>query len=350
MTLETAQLGALAWNNSMFLLRRFDRRFAPVGLYYLPILAWLAAQRFRGFRLRYLTICNPALPMSGLFGLSKVDMWKKCLALDILQPDTEIASSSTAPTEREFYSARTATAERVIAKPEFGARSRGIRIFSSRSDARHFVANNKTTGHWLIQQFVEGDEYSIFLIRDQVTQELNLHGVVLRERAIITGDGQTSIAGLIRGLPARIRPQHRRLHTLDLTHVPSINERVILTTLGIHSLGAEFRELSAAESQLALPLVKQLNVWTGLNYARIDFIRETTTGRNVLLEVNGSFSEPLHAYDPNRTLAAFYNVFFNVLRKGLQRGEYESRRGVILPSRMEFISSFWKGYRRYRKL
>lgn len=322
-----------------------DRPQIPIALCYPAVVFWLLSQRARGQRLRYLAMCNPAMPFSGLFGVSKIDLTNICSSYGVPLPEAFIV-----PADDESAAGRNALAryDRWIAKPEFGARSKGIRMLTDQNEINDFmrVAIDR---RWLVQRYVEGEEFSAFLLREPATGSLGVRHMIRRVPLVLVGDGVKTIDQLAAKLSRNKRRAVRQAVGAHGACIPDLGAPIAVSKFGTRASGTDIVEMHAPYPPAVLAIALSLERWQGLDYCRVDMMREDATGEWVVLEINGALAVPLHAYDSEKSLVASYRAFTESLRSALALGQSVYERGGAMPGRMQVIKGWACGWWRYHR-
>jgi hypothetical protein len=278
--------------------------------------------------------------LGGVFEASKLAVLTEAVARGIACPATAFVETGRVaflPDARE----QLAAAGTLICKPDAGARSRGIAILPSLGAALAHTATDRR-GRWLVQSYIGGDEYSILFVRQPVTGRFAALSAVRRDRLMVVGDGRLPLRALVararRGSARRIRPWF--VESWD--RIPPVGERIAISRIGLRALGAEFVEIDPAEIPGIEALRSRLEAWRGLNHVRVDALYEAGSPELVLLEINGSLSEPLEAFAAGTGVWAFYRRFFTTYRHAFEVGAIAHRAGDPLPTRAAFVRALWK--------
>ncbi len=318
-----------------------DRRYMPLWLYHAPVLAWLAWRRLKGQRLRYFCMTNPGYELGGAFGVSKVAVMRQLSALGAPIPKTLCVDHA----DKHAVSAAkmiAAVGPHGVVKPEFGGRSYGVGVFRSEAEAEALRrASADSQQGYVVQEFIPGDEYSVFCARDREGGGLRTIDAVHRRPLYVVGDGASTLAALVRRqdcgdaetIVAGLGPRG--------SEIPAYGERARVGQLGSHAHGCDFISIDIDDYPALAAMVDALDRFRGVDYFRADVM--VKDDRPYILEINGAFSEPLGAYDPGNDMAAFYRRFFDVYRIGQSIGEDRYKAGARLPSRRHVLRRMTAG-------
>ncbi len=197
----------------------------------------------------------------------------------------------------------------LIGKPDIGMRGMSVKKLQSEEDIKAYV--QQADFDFLIQSYIPfEEEVGIFYYRIPGEEKGRITGIVGKEFLSVTGDGVSTIDQLLQLDPRYILqlPVLRKTMREELTIVLNKGEQRVLVPYGNHARGAKFIDLThLADEQLNAvidTLAKQIE---GFYYGRMDIRYESVEllreGRNfMIVELNGSGSEPTHMYDPKHSV------------------------------------------------
>lgn len=197
----------------------------------------------------------------------------------------------------------------LIGKPDIGMRGMSVKKLQSEEDINAYV--QQADFDFLIQSYIPfEEEVGIFYYRIPGEEKGRITGIVGKEFLSVTGDGVSTIDQLLQLDPRYILqlPVLRKTMREELTIVLNKGEQRVLVPYGNHARGAKFIDLThLADEQLNAvidTLAKQIE---GFYYGRMDIRYESVEllreGRNfMIVELNGSGSEPTHMYDPKHSV------------------------------------------------
>lgn len=199
----------------------------------------------------------------------------------------------------------------LIGKPDIGMRGMSVQKLESNAEVIAYV--EQADFDFLIQAYIPfEEEVGIFYYRIPGQEKGKITGIVGKEFLSVTGDGVSTVDQLLQLDPRYILqlPVLRRTMAEELSIVLKKEEQKILVPYGNHARGAKFIDLThladISLNQMIDELAKKID---GFYYGRMDIRYETIEllreGKNfMIVELNGSGSEPTHMYDPK------HSVFF----------------------------------------
>jgi hypothetical protein len=199
----------------------------------------------------------------------------------------------------------------LIGKPDIGMRGMSVQKLDSDTEVKTYV--QQADFDFLVQAYIPfEEEVGIFYYRIPGEETGRITGIVGKEFLSVTGDGTSTIDQLLQQNPRYVLqlPVLRKTMTEELSVVLKKDEQRILVPYGNHARGAKFIDLTylADESlnKVMDELAKKIDGFyygrMDIRYATIELLRQ---GKNfMIVELNGSGSEPTHMYDPK------HSVFF----------------------------------------
>jgi hypothetical protein len=292
--------------------------FWPPWLFYMPVLPWIGylSVRHRGFTT--LTAANPAIPHGGFVGESKFDILRRLPGewiVPTLLLDEPTVERRLARLDAQLREPRWSFP--LVLKPDMGERGAGVRLVHSRDDAAHYLQTATTPV--LAQLYHPGPcEAGIFYYRKPGETAGRIFSITDKRFPIITGDGQSRVADLIRRHPRYRMQAGRFLARLNgqADAVLGEGETMPLVVAGNHCQGAMFRD----GAQLITPDLERtidsiLRPFDGFHFGRLD-VRYTDeaafkAGRDLaIVELNGATSESTNIYDSSWSILRAYRVVF----------------------------------------
>lgn len=324
--------------------RRWE--FWPGWLFYIPVVGYIVWRGARASNATVFTAANPAMEAGGVVGERKAPI------LDpILRNDPELVAEFELLRVTEPVAARI---ERVVAfamrcgwplvlKPDIGQRGRGVQIVRSREEAAAYLGN--APGDALVQRYVEGAEFGLFVYRDPVSGSAEVLSVTSKNFPSVTGDGASSLAALIRA-DARARlisPFLWQRWAARLDWVPAAGERVQLVEIGAHCRGSLFLDASDLASDALRAWVERLfRAAPGYHFGRLDVrcpsAEALSRGEGIrILEVNGVTAEAAHIYHPDTPLIDGWRSMFRQWGIAFDIGEANARAGAAVTDKFELL-------------
>jgi hypothetical protein len=145
--------------------------FWPAWAFYPPIVGYILWLGLRYRRPTAFTAANPFLEASGFVGEHKSDCLLPLIerAPDLVAPLEMLRIALPIPKQLEIAE-RFITAHGgfpVVLKPDVGQRGRGVAIVRDRAGLHDYLV--QAPGDVLIQQYISGAEFGVFVYRDPVT-------------------------------------------------------------------------------------------------------------------------------------------------------------------------------------
>ncbi|MEZ5314213.1 MAG: hypothetical protein R2862_11505 [Thermoanaerobaculia bacterium] len=243
----------------------------------------------------------------------------------------------------------------VVLKPDVGERGTGVRIARSESDLETVLAAAR--GRWLLQEYVEGEEYGLFYVRRPDEESGRIISITTKRFPTVTGDGERSLGDLILADDRAVcmAPWYLRRNAHRIEEVPPAGERVQLVEIGNHCLGALFLDgegLRTPALERAIDAIAKR--FPGFHFGRFDLrtASEATlrAGEGLrILELNGVTSEATHIYAPGASLVRGWRTLFAQWRTAFEIGEANIARGVRRTTAGELLALLRARRRRQRE-
>ncbi|MDP1697698.1 MAG: hypothetical protein Q8L45_07940 [Xanthomonadaceae bacterium] len=330
--------------------------FWPSWLVYTPVaLQWL------GLSLRHgsLTVplcANPALPLSGMVGVSK--SLPMSLAGDhaqgLIAPFVRRVRGAGLGAEPEadaaLAQARAAGLDLpLVAKPDIGCRGAGVRLIQNIGQLRSYVSAFPDDAAYLLQELVPWEgEAGIFYVRRPGQVRGDVFSMTLKYAPYVLGDGVRSLRQLIQDDPRASQIAHIYFarHAERLDQVLAAGEAMRLVFSGSHCRGSVFRDGRAHISEALVTAIDRLFAdLPGMHYSRLDVrfrdIAALREGRDFrVIEINGASSEATHVWDRNGTLGELYRTLFFQYRTLFEIGVHQRRQGAKPPRLRELLRAW----------
>lgn len=326
-------------------MRRWE--FWPAWLFYIPVCFYVACLALKHRGITVFTAANPGLESGGFVGDRKAvplrwlmdhapDLVAEFERIDSESLDARIASA------RQFVS-RTGGYP-VVLKPDIGQRGRGVAIIRDDADLRAWLM--AASGAVLVQKYIDGAEFGLFIHRDPASGAACLYSITHKCFPAVAGDGRSTLVQLIeRDARARlIAPLLWQRFADRLQWVPAAHERVPLVEIGAHCRGSLFLDANELATPALLRVVERLfDAMPGYSFGRLDLRcpspEALSRGEGIkVLEVNGVAAEAAHIYQPGTPLRAGYRSMFLQWRIAYELGAANIRRGAIATPLREVLA------------
>lgn len=278
----------------------FNVLYAPLYPYWF----WLC---FKARAFFYINAANPGIRNGGFLMESKKEIY------DILPfgsyPTTLFFVAGTKPETVIDALQKENLSFPLIGKPDIGMRGMSVKKLENEEDVKAYVGN--ADFDFLIQSYIPfEEEVGIFYYRIPGEEKGRITGIVGKEFLSVTGDGISNIDQLLQLDPRYILqlPVLRKTMREELNIVLNKGEQRVLVPYGNHARGAKFIDLSHwADEKLNAVINELAKQIQGFYYGRMDIRYESIEllreGKNfMIVELNGSGSEPTHMYDPKHSV------------------------------------------------
>lgn len=322
--------------------------FWPAWLYYLPIIAKILSLGIQHRSATVFTAANPGIRTGGLVGEAKSET---LVPLAEHAPDM-VASFALLPqgtlTQRERVAQAFVEAHGLpcVLKPNVGQRGRGVYIARSVQAIRDYLS--KFTGELIIQRYVGGEEFGVFIAAHPGTDGCEILSIVNKAFPSVMGDGRTPLRQLI------LADERARLMAPSLFHrwsgkldeiIPK-GKALQLVDIGAHCRGSLFLDASSlASPELVAQMRRLTSAVPGFHFGRIDLrvpdANALQAGQGIqVLEINGVGAESAHIYHPDTPLMVGYQAMFRQWEIAFEIGAHNARQGAQ-PTR---VSVLLKGF------
>ncbi len=186
----------------------------------------------------------------------------------------------------------------VVLKPDQGRIGYGVTLLHSDQDAQRFV--EEIAVDYMLQAHAPGPlEFGVFYVRQR--GEPRVFAINSKEFPAVTGTGEHSVSQLI-DLDTRLAAFKSLFNQQRFDHVPAAGESVVLSSVGSHTLGCVFRDVTHLRTPEMLETIHDAVGIDGFNYGRLDVrtdsIESFQRGEFAVIEVNGVESLATNAFDP----------------------------------------------------
>lgn len=221
-----------------------------------------------------------------------------------------------------------------IAKPDIGMKGLGVEKINSEDDLVTYA--RRINVDFLVQELITyPNEVGIFYYRYPHQTKGHISGIVYKEFLAVTGNGVSTIQGLIEENPR----YHLQLEALQkkygrhLLHIPAHNEVVNLVPFGNHARGAKFIDATMRKTPVLEKTIEGIcsqvpHFYFGRLDIKFNTFEELERGENFsIIELNAAGSEPTHIYDPSHSfffalkeIIRHVTILFEISIANKQRG------------------------------
>ena len=330
--------------------------FWPGFVFYTPVAfqwLWLSI-RYRGIGLPL--VANPKIPVSGMVGEAKSDVFSQALGEAKSKIAPWILLFRNKNSDECLQNARKLLKEKnveypVVAKPDIGCRGVGVQVIKNDLQLLKYICEFPASENILLQKLVPYEaEAGVFYIRYPGSTKGEVFSITLKYQTYVFGDGKSTLKQLIEAEPRAGRLKHLYLprHKHRLHEILPEGEAFRLAFTGSHSRGCIFRDgRKYITPELAKSLDQVADGLSEFHYGRFDIkfqnIDSLMKGEDYyILEVNGASSEAAHIWDCRSSLTDVFRVLFYQYRVLFELGAINRRRGFKPPSILTLVKSWWK--------
>ncbi len=331
--------------------------FWPIWLLYAPVVARIAGLAVRHRSLTVFTAANPGIPAGGFIGESKAAILER-ISPEWVAPYRLIREAH--ETDVLGFMRQAELEFPVILKPDVGERGKGVVIVRSRRELKAALARVRSP--FLVQKFISGPEFGVFYMRKPDQERGRIFSITEKRFPEVIGDGRSTLEQLILedNRAVAMAPVYlRKLAGMGAgvgdnagaraaDRIPASGERVRLTDIGTHSLGAVFldgRRLKTPALEAAVDRIARS--FEGFYFGRFDIKAPSSEaferGEGLcVLELNGVTSEATHIYDPAVSLRQAYSTLFRQWDLAFEIGRMNRERGVEPARIRELTGLIWR--------
>ncbi len=224
----------------------------------------------------------------------------------------------------------------VVAKPNLGWCGYGVRLISNVAALSKYLSAFPIGETFILQRYLpEAGEAGLFYARRPGEQFGRVIGITLRYFPKVAGDGYHTIGQLVAADPRLKRVEHNSLHESDYNPdaIPLPGETVRLATIGSTRIGGLYCDggdhITQALDQAVDAIAQDMTeFYVGRFDVRYESLEQLRAGSGfTIMEVNGSGSESVHAWDPKYTIRESYRIIFAKQRLLFQISAANRRNG-----------------------
>jgi len=278
----------------------------PSYMFYVPNLPYAFYLAIKSGDSTFFSIVNPTIKNSGNGTESKFETLK--LIPEGYKPKSILINKSKLDYEVIERLHKEGLDYPIIAKPDIGFR--GMLVEKIYSDEQLETYLKKYTIPTILQEFIDlPNECGIFYHRMPNAEKGKITSVTIKSFLTVQGDGISTLSELVLYDNRAKHYYHlfKNLHQKRWNTIVQKDEFIRLTDIGNHNKGTQFINgnhlIDEQLQEIFDKISKQMKGWY---YGRLDIkyntFEELKSGKNfVILEVNGTISEPTHIYDPYHT-------------------------------------------------
>jgi membrane protein DedA with SNARE-associated domain len=323
--------------------------FWPLHVFYAPVVLYVLRLAVRHRSLTVFTAVDPVIPAGGFKGESKKAIYdglsQSAAAREFLPK--YILLNDGLPVEEKISRAQSFMSVNdlnfpIVLKPNAGERGKDVKVLKSFADLDNAITLAK--GDMVLQEYVAGDEFSIFYYRFPDADRGRIFSITEKRFPVLLGDGRSTIEGLILNdrravcLAEKYFEQNRE----RLNYIPADGEAVEIVNIGTHSRGAIFLDGGQFRTDALEQKIDEIcRGYQGFYFGRFDVrtpsASDLTAGNFKIIELNGVTSESTNIYDPQYSLADAYRILFRQWRIAFEIGAENVRLGFKAASVRDLV-------------
>ncbi len=280
--------------------------YAPI----IPIYLYYSAQKRTPF---FNIAANPHMENGGFLMESKYDIYKK-LPQELIPKTILINPQNSLDKARQLMMAENILFP-CICKPDIGGKGVGVEVINDEEEL--LIYHTKIKVNYIIQEKVPyKEEVGIFYCRYPNEDKGFISGIVGKKDMQVIGDGKSSLQELIDAVPRFYFQRNYLLNKFgeDSKRILPEGEVLVLSTIGNHSRGSEFVDLShLITPALTATIDKISKEYNTFYFGRYDIMfdnwEDLNNSKNFsVIELNGSGSEPTHLYDSTHSIFKAWKI------------------------------------------
>lgn len=227
-------------------------------------------------------------------------------------------------------------------KPDIGGRGRGVEKIANIQQLKNYHSSSPLS--YLLQAAIPyNNEIGVFYCRFPGEEKGFISGIVKKEPVQVKGDGVHTLRQLIEAVP-RYYFQRKFLFTkyeAVLDNVIADGQYMLLSEIGNHARGSRFTDCTASNNQQLEKVMNQISAaYNTFYFGRYDIKfscwEDLYEGKNfMIVELNGSGSEPTHIYDPEKSIWQAWNIIVSHWKIMYRIAVAHHSKGIAYPSLKE---------------
>jgi hypothetical protein len=291
----------------------FNWEYWPQWLVYLPITPVYAYYALKAKTPFYIVAANPTMENGGYLMESKFTIHNQL-------PQHLVPTTILIKKDVEFSIVlkqlhQSAIRYPFFCKPDVGGKGRGVAKIEDEEQLLKYHSSSPI--NYIIQQAIPyKNEIGIFYCRLPNNENGFISGIVGKQPIQIIGNGVLTLQQLIEQVP-RYYFQRKSLfekYKKDWNKILYKGEFFILSEIGNHARGSLFTDLTKHNTPQLEQLIDTISkTYNTFYFGRYDIKfntwEELYQGKNfMLIELNGSGSEPTHIYHPNKSIVQAWKI------------------------------------------
>jgi hypothetical protein len=326
--------------------------FWPSWLTYTPIvIQWiLLSIRYRSLTLPL--IANPQLPLSGMVGIGKSELFsqatgelnKSILPWFAVEKNEDLLSDQIQNIKHQIEIKNFSYP--LVCKPDIGCRGVGVKLIKNDKELMKNFRFYPTGAKMVVQKLANYEpEAGIFFTRHPDEKEGRIISLALKYTPYVIGDGNHTLAELIANdeRASQVTHLYESRHKDNWQTIIPAGEPYRLVFSASHSKGAIFRDANhLITDELNNKLTALLADLPDFHYGRLDVkfknIDSLKRGEHLqIVEINTASSEPLHIWDSNTNLRQAMSALLFQYKLLFQFGHANRAKGYHPPSIKKLI-------------
>ena len=274
--------------------------FWPYWLFYTPFVPYWLWNSIKSGSFSYFCKVNPGIQFGGALDYSKFEVLNQ-LPAEVIPKTYFLKHKNEGENLLSFP---------FIVKPDFGERGVNVKLIRTEKEWKNYPLNENL----IIQEYIDLPlEFGIFYVRHPHSKVGEILSITGKEFLEFHTDGKTKLKEFVENHPrAFTRKKYLSTQFQSIwNEILPKGTTILLEPIGNHNRGTRFYDASYLLSEELIQKTSDIseNI-AGFFYGRFDVkaqsIEDFQKGKFIVLEVNGSSSEPTHIYDSKFNLKQAY--------------------------------------------
>lgn len=282
---------------------------------------------------------NPTITSGGMVGEGKLEYFESMgdVGKNFLPSYVGIMVSGNNSLEKTLHHMRDHNLDfPVVAKPNLGWCGYGVRKITSLMELENYLKGFPVGETVVLQKYLpQASEAGLYYVRNPDEERGRVTGITLRYFPQVTGDGIHTIRQLMVADLRLQRVVNNKLHKpeFDPELIPAQGEKIRLSVIGSTRVGGLYRDgsdyITQKLSDTVDAIARDMNqFYVGRFDVRFNSLEELQGGKGfMIMEVNGSGAESVHAWDPKYSIIQSYRIIFAKQRLIFKLGSLQRRKG-----------------------